>query len=79
MFSYEFCKTFKNTFSDRTPLVAASESRTLICQKKKKKTAQHEPYIMQRGTLLFMAPEQLSWKYPIKQAKQEDLPNHCSF
>ena len=28
---------------------------------------------MQRGKLLFMAPEQLPGKYPIKQAKQEDL------
>ena len=27
----------------------------------------------QRGTLVFMAPEQLPGKYPIKQAKQEDL------
>ena len=34
---------------------------------------------MQRGTLLFMAPEQLHRKYVIKQAKQEDLPNHGSF
>ena len=34
---------------------------------------------MQRGTLLFMAPEQLPGKYPIKQAKLEDLPNHGSF
>ena len=28
---------------------------------------------MKRGTLLFMAPEQLPEKYPIKQAKQENL------
>ena len=28
---------------------------------------------MQRGTLLFMVPEQLPGKYLIKQAKQEDL------
>ena len=34
---------------------------------------------MQRGTLLFMALEQLPGKYLIKQAKQEDLPNHGSF
>ena len=34
---------------------------------------------MQRGTLLFMALEQLPGKYPIKQAKQEDFPNHSSF
>ena len=78
VFSYEFCKIFKNSFSDRTPLVPASESRTLTCQKKKL-FARHEPNIMQRGTLLFMVPEQLPWKYPIKKAKQEDLPNHCSF
>ena len=29
MFSCEFCKTFKNTFSDRTPAVAASVSLML--------------------------------------------------
>ena len=34
---------------------------------------------MQRGTLFFIAPEHLPGKYPIKQAKQEDLPNHGSF
>ena len=28
---------------------------------------------MQDGTLLFMAPDQLHGKYPIKQVKQEDL------
>ena len=28
---------------------------------------------MQSGTLFFMAPEQLPARYPIKQAKQEDL------
>ena len=32
---------------------------------------------MQRGALLFMVPEQLPAKYPIKLAKQEDLlPNY---
>ena len=39
----------------------------------------HEPNHMQRGTLLFIAPEQLPGNYPIKQAKLEDLPNHGSF
>ena len=34
---------------------------------------------MQRGMLLFMAPEQLPGKYPIKQAELEDLRNHGSF
>ena len=34
---------------------------------------------MQRGTLLFIAPEHLPGNYPIKQAKQEDLLNHGSF
>ena len=34
---------------------------------------------MQRGTLLFMAPEQFPGKYPILEAKLEDLPNHGSF
>ena len=29
VFSYEFCEIFKNTFFDITPLVAASESRSL--------------------------------------------------
>ena len=34
---------------------------------------------MQRGTLLFMTPDQLPGKYFIKQGKQEDLPNLGSF
>ena len=32
IFSYEYYEIFKNTFFDRIPLVAASESRSLICQ-----------------------------------------------
>ena len=77
VFAYEFCEIFKNTFFDRTPLVAASESRSLICQTR---TVWGTPTKhMQRGTLLFMALEQLPGKYLIKQAKQEDLPNHGSF
>ena len=77
VFAYEFCEIFKNTFFDRTPLVAASESRSLICQTR---TVWGTPTKhLQRGTLLFMAPEQLPGKYLIKQAKQEDLPNHGSF
>ena len=77
MFSYESCKIFKNTFFDRTPLVAASESRSQICQTRTVSATRAKH--MQRGTLLFMLPEQLPGKYPSKQAKQEDLPNHGSF
>ena len=32
VFSYEFCEIFKNPFFDTTPLVAASELRSLICE-----------------------------------------------
>ena len=55
VFSYEFCEIFKNTCFDRTPLVAAFESRSLICQTGSVSAtrARH----MQRGTLHFMAPE----------------------
>ena len=77
VFSYEFCEIFKNTFFDRTPLVTASKSRSLICQTRTVWATQTKH--MQRGTLLFMAPKQLPAKYPIKQAKQEDLPNDGSF
>ena len=31
MFSWEFCEIFKNTFSYRTPPVAASDSHTSFC------------------------------------------------
>ena len=77
MFSYEFCEIFKNTSFDRTPLVAASKSRSLICQTKAvcATRTKHMP----RATLLFMAPEQLPGKYLIKQANQEDLSSHGSF
>ena len=77
VFSYEFCEIFEKTFFDRTPLVAASESRSLICQTRIVSATRTKH--MQRGTLLFMVQEQLLGKYPIKQAKQEDLPNHGSF
>ena len=77
VFSYEFCEFFQNTFFDRTSLVAASESRSLICQTRTVWATRTKH--MQRGMLLFMAPEQLPGKYPIKQAKEEDLPNHGSF
>ena len=77
VFSHKFCEIFKNTFCDRTLLVASSESRSLICQAR---TVWATPTkYMQRSTLLFMGPEQLPGKYPIKQAKQYDLPNHGSF
>ena len=77
MFSNESCEIFKNTFFDRTPLVAASESSSHICQTRTVSATRAKH--MQRGTLLFMLPEQLPGKYPSKQAKQEDLPNHGSF
>ena len=76
MFVYEFCEIFQNIFFDRTPLVGASESGSLICQTTVSATRTKH---MQRGTLLFIAPEQLPGKYPIKQGKQDDLPNHGSF
>ena len=71
VFSHGFWGISKDTFFDRTSLVAASESKSLICQ-----TISRTKH-MQRGTLLFMAPEQLPGKYP--KAKLEDLPNHGSF
>ena len=77
MFAYEFCEIFQNIFFDRTPLVAASESRSLICQTRTVSATRAKH--MQSGTLLFTAPEQLLGKYPIKQGKQDDLPNHGSF
>ena len=43
VFYYEFWEIFKNTFFDRTPLVAASESRSLICQTRM--FERHEPNI----------------------------------
>ena len=68
VFSYEFWKICKNTFFDRTPLVAGYESRSLICQARTVWATR--PEHMQRGVLLFMAQEQLPGKSPIKQAKQ---------
>ena len=58
-------------------MVAASESRSLIYQTRTVLAIRTKH--MQRGTLLFIAPEHLPGNYPIKQAKQEDLPNHGSF
>ena len=77
VFSYEFCEIFKNTSFDRTPLVTASKSRSLIRQTKAvwATRTKHMP----RATLLFMAPEQLPGKYLIKQANQVDLSNHGFF
>ena len=64
VFYYEFWEIFKNTFFDRIPQVAASESRSQICQTRTIWATRTKH--MQRVMLLYMAPEQLPGKYPIK-------------
>ena len=60
-----------NPVQSKYKLTVFGLSRSLICQTRTVSATRTKQ--MQCGTLLFMIPEQLPGKYPIKQAKQEDL------
>ena len=60
-----------NPIQCKNKLTVFGVSRSLICQTRTVCSTRTKK--MQRGTLLYVIPEQLPVKFPIKQARQEDL------
>ena len=60
-----------NPIQCKNKLTVFGVSRSLICQTRTVCSTRTKK--MQRGTLLYVIPEQLPVKFPIKQARLEDL------